>query len=415
MKNQKEKGAIVVEATIALTVFIFAIFTLLQIVNICFIQAKMGTALASATKEVSQYSYLYYKFNLNKAEVELGNGTSGARDVTDQTLNGLETLMNEFSDVKSGLDSGDYNSVFQAVSNGTATTKDLVSMYGDTLKDPKAFITGMAKLARSELVNEGKNVLGELMAYSFMQKNLVESPGDDPDSFLKRYHVVDGLKGLDFRYSSLMAFGTSNEIQMVVTYDVEVVKLLNIDVTFTFRQVAKSSAWGNGVSLISPQDITLEIPDKETVWDSLTPVNRGKYITNKEKENLQYTSDRNGFDGYDPANNQFVQIVSLDGASYTENSVKNKLNSDYNSMSGTVSGLGGEITVKDSGGSQVTLPSDPETRTYKLIIVIPDNAPQAVYDGIAKFRQENPGVAVEVKTGYGDSKIHSSSDTSGNS
>ena len=54
MKQKKERGAIVVEATISLTAFIFAIFTILMIVDVCYTQAKISTALNSATKEISQ-------------------------------------------------------------------------------------------------------------------------------------------------------------------------------------------------------------------------------------------------------------------------------------------------------------------------------------------------------------------------
>lgn len=63
MKRKREKGAIVIEATISLTVFIFAILTILSLVDIAYVQAKMSVALNSAAKEISQYSYLYYKFN----------------------------------------------------------------------------------------------------------------------------------------------------------------------------------------------------------------------------------------------------------------------------------------------------------------------------------------------------------------
>ena len=44
-RRKRERGAIVVEATIALTAYIFAIFTILSIVDICYIQAKMSIAL----------------------------------------------------------------------------------------------------------------------------------------------------------------------------------------------------------------------------------------------------------------------------------------------------------------------------------------------------------------------------------
>lgn len=41
MRNNRDKGAIVVEASIALPVYVFVIFTILSIVNICYAQAKV--------------------------------------------------------------------------------------------------------------------------------------------------------------------------------------------------------------------------------------------------------------------------------------------------------------------------------------------------------------------------------------
>ena len=45
MRKGNERGAIVVEATVSLTAFIFAIFTILSIVNVYYIQAKISMAL----------------------------------------------------------------------------------------------------------------------------------------------------------------------------------------------------------------------------------------------------------------------------------------------------------------------------------------------------------------------------------
>jgi hypothetical protein len=40
-----------------------AIFIILSIITICYAQAKIGTALNAAAKEISQYTYLYYALN----------------------------------------------------------------------------------------------------------------------------------------------------------------------------------------------------------------------------------------------------------------------------------------------------------------------------------------------------------------
>lgn len=42
MRKENERGAIVVEATLSLTAFVFAIFTILTLVNVYYIQAKMS-------------------------------------------------------------------------------------------------------------------------------------------------------------------------------------------------------------------------------------------------------------------------------------------------------------------------------------------------------------------------------------
>ena len=56
---KSESGSVTIEATISLTAFMFAIVTLLTIVNICMIQARMSVAINTTAKELSQYSYLY--------------------------------------------------------------------------------------------------------------------------------------------------------------------------------------------------------------------------------------------------------------------------------------------------------------------------------------------------------------------
>jgi hypothetical protein len=60
-----------------------------------------------------------------------------------------------------------------------------------------------------------------------------------------------------------MPYGTSSEIQVVCSYEIEVIKLLNIDYSFKITQVAKTNAWGNGVSKI----ISVEAETKKPAGD----------------------------------------------------------------------------------------------------------------------------------------------------
>ena len=79
MRKDNERGAIVVEATLSLTAFVFTIFTILTLVNVYFIQAKMSVALNAASKEISQYSYLYYALCINEYDANLSEGTEDSK------------------------------------------------------------------------------------------------------------------------------------------------------------------------------------------------------------------------------------------------------------------------------------------------------------------------------------------------
>lgn len=60
---------------------------------------------------------------------------------------------------------------------------------------------------------------------------------------LKRLGVVDGFKGLHM-YDSRVYINGTEDIALVCKYKVKVLKLLNIDYSFSFVQCAKTKAWG---------------------------------------------------------------------------------------------------------------------------------------------------------------------------
>lgn len=408
MRKENERGAIVVEATLSLTAFVFAIFTILTLVNVYYIQAKMSVALNAATKEISQYSYLYYALGINEYDADLSNGTEDSKKTAEDTIDGVGSMLNSLSGAQNSIDTGDFDQLVASIESGVTSVDSLVTMYADKLADdPKGFILGMGKMAASELKEEVKVVLGQVLAKTFMQKNLMAHKDDDADAFLKRYRVVNGMAGLDFNYTTLMAYGTSNQIQLCVTYDVSVIKLLNVDFKFTFRQVSKTSAWGNGISLISPEQNDPSTSTKSTVWDNPSSTERGKIIVLEEKKKYTYTSSGQGFDAYNNAGgkNEFVTIMSVDTtlASYQDaKGIKNTLNSNYTKMETSVSSLDETINVQNKSGATVPLTSNKGTRTYKIVLVIPANSDMTVVNqAVNEFKSSHPGVSVEINKEYG--------------
>lgn len=402
LKKSGERGAIVVEATISLSVFIFTMFTILSVVDICYIQSKIGMALDSATKELAQYSYLYYKLGADKMEAKWNEGTGDARDVTKDTVDGVVNIMDSLSGASHSASTGDFDGLMNAIDSGVGSVDSLCDTYADKIADnPKEFIIGLGKMAGNDLKEKAKSaLLAKCVGRGLMKKNLKSSKDDDPDAFLKRYRVVNGIKGLDFKYSSLMAYGESSEIQLVCTYKVKVIRLLNIDFEFKFRQMAKTTAWGNGVSLIKK-----ETPKGTNIWDITNDLSRGKEFVKKEKEKFTYTDSRHGFDAYVPSENKFVSIISRNthlSSNDTAEELKRSFNKPYNDMKGKVSKLSDKIVVKDKSGKDVTFTSNASTRKYVIRVVVPDDSDmKMVKQAKQQFENSHPDAKVEIVTGYG--------------
>lgn len=368
-KNKnREQGAIVAEATIALTAFIFAIYMILSIVDICYVQAKMGIALNSAAKEMSQYAYLYETFELS----EYMSGTGG----------------------KSSEMMGSFAEVLNKISNGTSNfSSDISSM----------FAQGGAQAEGDSAAEYLKNGLGMALAKQCVKKNLVSYDGDTPEAFLKRCHVKDGLNGLNFINTTFLTDANQSEISLIVSYKVQVVRLLGTEYTFNFVQRADTKAWGKGVSLKNGSTST---STSTSIWDA-SNLSRGNSIITSEKKNYSYTSSGNDFHAYESSNNQFVRIRSINtfDASYANNpsAIEYAIKQTYSTLESGVSKLDTNISVKNSTGKDEMVKSNKDTRTYKVVIVVPDSADMTTVNiAVSNFKAKNPGVAVEVKTGYGN-------------
>jgi hypothetical protein len=336
----------------------------------------------------------------------MAEGTAENRELADSTIEGVSTLMSALSQAPGQIVDGEFGNMVDSINGGMNNIDSLVNTYADRFaEDPKGFILGMGKMMGNELKEEGKSILCQALAKAFMKKNLKSHPNDDPNQFLRHYKVVDGMDGLDFGYTTFLQNGTSNLIQLVVTYDVKVIQFLNVDFTFTFRQCVKASAWGRGASKINPADSMATQDPPNTIWDS-GPLARGRYIVAAEKENYEYTDSGHGYDAYIEESNEFVTIVSVDTTTQsgsTADGIEDALNRAFNNMEAGVSNLGEEIKVTDENGNEVTKESDPDTRQYSVVLVVPDDAdPAIVQQAIEQFKQDHPGVDVEVKSGYGN-------------
>lgn len=201
--GENERGAIIVEATISLTAFMFAMFTLLSVIQIAYAQSRMSVALSSATKTIAEYAHVYYATGMDEAF----SGTGGkSSELFGQVGGFMEEMGGELGPVSEELaqfltDAG------QATSNTSIT---------DILK----------------------NLAGEGLVLGLTNSNLGDGSPGSAERFKQRYHIKD----IDLLESQVLPDG-KNHIYFRLKYRIEVVKLLNMDFSFNMSTWAYADAW----------------------------------------------------------------------------------------------------------------------------------------------------------------------------
>ncbi len=256
MNLLKEKGAIVVETTMSLTFFIFAMLMILSITNICLAQSKIGTALNSAAIELSEYSYLYKLTGLAEKHKEWAEKGSEANEQIGNVANGVSELYSsvssiaetgnhvDMSDFSSVMDT--YNSVKDNVGQASASFNQIKETMEEIADDPKAFILGVGALIGTEAWNRGNTWVSGMLGKAFMKKHLTDEKDGSCEDYLKWLRIIPQngsyLDSLNFSQSKVFENGVEN-IDLVVTYKIRVISLLGIKKDFRFTQRAQTKGW----------------------------------------------------------------------------------------------------------------------------------------------------------------------------
>ena len=219
---REQRGAIVIEATISLSVFIFAMFTLLSIAQIAYTQAKVSLAVDNSAKEISQYMHIYYAAQMDKPFTGKGGQSSGvfteAGDVITQVGKFLTKVQNITSRIP-GKDAERVNSIIAY--SGQLYTEGGQALSGDSLTDI------------------AKNLAGKGLASVVVKSHLKDWPNDTAEAFLKRNHIGQ----FEIGDVNFLEEGSKN-VFIGVKYKIKVIELLKIDFSFNMSHFAYTQAWG---------------------------------------------------------------------------------------------------------------------------------------------------------------------------
>ena len=434
-KRNNQEGAVTIEATIALTSFLFMFIMIYSIVTICRTQAIIQVAINSTAKEISQYSYLYSITGLHESMTNLQNSAQGtkddvnslASDVAD-VFSGIQSIGNtdvSFGDVQGMMDSWD------EISEQLKSTEDSVTAAQEKIttmaQDPQKLLFGMAKLLASEGYELAKSAASEAISRVLTQKHLKRSENDTAEAFCRSVGIVPGkyfgqessFNGIDFSHSTLFPYG-SDEITIVANYKIKLLQLLPIPFEFHITQKAVTKGWlqGDGTASGSTPEEKLEkiaSTRGDSVWNTATGSEREKLIrsmgiTELKDEGYYGVSGQTYIHAYDPVTNTFVMIRSYNPLASAESldkvdkaAIKEYLESLQGQMVSTTDNIHTiKVKKQDANGNLVTEELNCSgDNNKKIIVVIPeDEGLKAIFEEI--IAGMGGKVEFELQPSYGE-------------
>jgi len=245
-----DRGYIVVETVGAFIPFVLLVVSILSLVNIVTVQARMHYAITQAANTLSMYSYALEVMGIADKLIALDEN---AYEVAEQA----NAMRNEINAVLSGIES--FSNLGSAMDNAEAAANRALGWGEEVMGDPK----GVLQLLLNYGVNEARNHAFEQMARPLVGRFLANG-GMTGDEYLRSVGVVkfaknkpdvEGLAALEFHDWYNMGIGNS----VLIDKDGNVIITVHYEIEYTFgalrlpfrptlkiTQTAVTKAWLGG-------------------------------------------------------------------------------------------------------------------------------------------------------------------------
>lgn len=231
-KNNKNSGAIIIEATISLTTFMFTIVMILFMCHICYAQAKVGTVIDGVAKDLAEFSYVYSMTGANKSQSSLSNQASAARM-------GVEDVCDSLNDVSEAVTS--------------------ISDFASSIAGDSEMQSSLFALLKNTAFETGKSLATQEVVYAFA-KNRFSGVSADAETVLSRLGIKKSgttyLRSIDFS-ESVFCLNGGRDIKIVARYSVKLIELLDTEICFDIVQCASTTAWNS-----AERDVVLQTEPK---------------------------------------------------------------------------------------------------------------------------------------------------------
>lgn len=267
----REKGSATIEAVVSFTAFLFVIFTILNVINVCRAQMLVSNAMDTVAKELSQYSYFYEISGLSKFSKDLNAQAEVGANNINQVIGTVDTLystaaksadnsVQHMTNVTNGIQEGtaDLSTIqrnLQGIANNGRDIKTAISSMTDSfngvMNNPMAYLKSIAAVAGNEALDLAKShALAAPLARAMMAKHF-GSNMDEVNKALERLGIEGGLSAMNFNMSTAFASDSPEELHLVVIYKVKLFEFFKgLDLEATLCKHASARAWLGGDNVI---------------------------------------------------------------------------------------------------------------------------------------------------------------------
>jgi len=245
-----QNGYIVVETVGAFVPFVLLVVSILSLVNIVALQARMHYALTQAANTLSMYSYVL--------EVTgVANDLTALDNKAYRVASKVNAIRDDVGTVLTGLES--FPDVAGVIEHGGSAVNRVYSWGEEAAGDPKRALQDLMSFGLDELRNQLFEVLVRPLVGRYLANG--EMSGDE---YLRSERVVktsggsvrqEGLSALEFHRWGNLGLGNSvmidrnGDVRLVVYYEVEYTfggLRLPFKPTLKITQTAVTKAWLNG-------------------------------------------------------------------------------------------------------------------------------------------------------------------------
>lgn len=226
--RRDEKGYIVVETILCFLLFVLMNFSILSLINVVAVQARVHYALTQAAETVSMYCY---SLDLIGAAPHLQNMAGRAGRVEGEVNAFKDDLSAVLTGIE-GLGSGEISgeAVDEIGEHGEALL-DRAGDWGESFSaDPKSMAQDLVNYG----LQQGQNKIFESMVRPLIGRYL-NNGRQSGDEFLRAFGVSGGLRGLEFTtFSTFDLDNTRADDSMLLTEDGDVKIVVQYEIDYTF-------------------------------------------------------------------------------------------------------------------------------------------------------------------------------------